>query len=179
MWLRLGALTIDPVHSIVVGLSRIPPTNSHIVYAGIRRRAVPSFTTDHHVTTWILIMCGDVELNPVPRRPADIFPCGLCDLAVSWSEHGVQCDSCEMWFHTTCHSMSESVYEELGDTDKTWKCFRCCSQISATFHSYEMDPDHQHLSANQSADARSSSGSSAPSPGSFQPQRHSSPLTQA
>ena len=174
MWLRLGAQTTDPVHSIVVGLNNLPPTNSHIVYAGICRRAIPSLSTDHHVTTWIMMMCGDVEMNPGPARPADIFPCGFCDLAVSWSEHGVQCDGCSVWFHPTCHSMSETLYDQIGTTDRTWKCFRCCTQVSDTFHSYELDPDHQHHTLNQSDSSRSASVSSAPSPGSFQPQRHSS-----
>ena len=68
---------------------------------------------------------------------------------------------------------------QIGATDRTWKCFRCCTQVSDTFHSYELDPDHQHHTLNQSDSSRSASVSSAPSPGSFQPQRHSSPQMQA
>ncbi|KAH3847928.1 hypothetical protein DPMN_090264 [Dreissena polymorpha] len=36
--------------------------------------------------TCILLLCGDIESNPGPVANAQVYPCGLCDLPVTW-EH--------------------------------------------------------------------------------------------
>ena len=149
--------------------------NSNIVHASLRRRAVRNISSCYHGSIWLLIICGDVELNPGPARQADIFTCGYCELAVCWSHQGVCCNNCSLWFHGICHSMSLTEYGEIGD--RSWKCYRCRSHISDTFHSYELDSQTQLPADSHAVNERVSSVSSAPSPGSFHPQSHSSPLT--
>ena len=41
--------------------------------------------------TTIMVQSGDIELNPGPRQ-ASIFPCGMCETPVTWSNEGVCCD---------------------------------------------------------------------------------------
>ena len=92
--------------------------NSNIVHASLQRRAVPNISSCYHGSIWLLILCGDGELNPGPARQADIFPCGHCAIAVSWSEQGVCCYNHSLWFHRTYHSMSLTEYEEIGDRSR-------------------------------------------------------------
>ena len=137
--------------------------------------AIPGGISPLSMANRELLLSGDIALNPGPR-PADIFPCGHCALPCNWSEQAVMCDACEVWFHTSCHSMSDSVYHCLGSED-SWQCYRCHSILWDTFHSWELsEPDHIHRSAS-SDDSRQRIGSStsAPSPSSFRPGTHSTP----
>jgi len=61
------------------------------------------------------------EPNPSPRTPK--FPCAVCNRAVRWSIPGVQCDSCDMWYHTKCMGMCEEVYQGLHNV--SWECVNC------------------------------------------------------
>ena len=114
----------------------------------------------------IILDTRTVSLAPVP---------GYCEIAVRWADQGVCCDNCSLWFHRTCHSMSLTKCGEIGH--RSWKCYRCRSHISDTFHSYELDSQTQLPADSHADNERAPSVSSAPSPGSFHPQSHSSPLT--
>ena len=107
------------------------------------------------------------------------------------------CDCCQIWFHRTCHSMTESHYNNLGD--HSWKCCRCRTRLTDTFRSYELsDSDLRgntsyvsrsqsvsDLSRSQSVSDpspivtsqrdRLSSKDSLPSPTTFNPGLHSTP----
>ena len=137
--------------------------------AGHFRRNIPPVHGKQRMTLFLLLLSGDIALNPGPR-PADIFPCGYCALPCNWSEQAIMCDACEVWFHKSCHSMSDSVYHGLSSED-SWQCYRCHSTLWDTFHSWELsEPDHIHRSAS-SDDSRQriSSSTSAPSHSSFRP----------
>ncbi len=78
------------------------------------------------ITILVLLLSGDIELNPGP--PAEtIYPCGLCELKVSWSQHAVCCDNCDLWFHKTCIEISSADFEKLADSNISWLCCRCHS----------------------------------------------------
>jgi hypothetical protein len=48
----------------------------------------------------IILLSGDIETNPGPVKNAEIFPCGLCDLPVTWEHvNGICCDGCDIWHH--------------------------------------------------------------------------------
>ena len=49
-----------------------------------------------------LLLAGDVSPNPGPKRQASVYPCGLCDLPVTWDCQGVCCDDCDIWHHKSC-----------------------------------------------------------------------------
>ena len=70
----------------------------------------------------LIILSNDIEVNPGPRPPK--YPCGVCTKAVKWTDHGVLCDSCETWFHTTCIGMCDEIYFSLSP-NISWNCFQC------------------------------------------------------
>ena len=59
----------------------------------------------------LLVLAGDVEINPGPRRCK--YPCGLCNLAVKKTDPAVCCDSCDTWIHNGCSGLSHNMYEVL------------------------------------------------------------------
>ena len=67
----------------------------------------------------LLVLSGDIETNPGPAgRPADYFPCGYCQLDVSWGcNGGVACDTCEVWYHISCHEINMSRYQRMQDPE--------------------------------------------------------------
>lgn len=73
------------------------------------------------VTQWILILAGDISLNPGPVK----FPCKVCRKAVKNTEKGILCDACEKWLHTECINIYEETYVRLGEEETTWKCPKC------------------------------------------------------
>ena len=64
----------------------------------------------------------------------------LYDAQVGWTEKGVLCDGCEIWFHASCVSVSSSQYSRLNSDDNEWKCFRCnlINSNSSLYHSYNV-----------------------------------------
>ena len=69
----------------------------------------------------LLIMAGDLELNPGPKRPIK-YPCGECGKAVKWTHRAVQCDSCDIWLHKDCMGMCSTVYPGLQECSASWIC---------------------------------------------------------
>ncbi len=65
----------------------------------------------HHFFGIILLLSGNVELNPGPRQPK--YPCGICHKACTWKQEAVACDSCDVWFHKKCMLMNTEFYENL------------------------------------------------------------------
>ena len=53
------------------------------------------------------LIMHDIELNPGPRSTK--FLCGICHRAVTSSQCGVACDTCDTWHHTTCMHMSSTT----------------------------------------------------------------------
>ena len=63
-----------------------------------------------------------VEQNPGPHYK---YPCGSCTKPVKSNQRGVQCDICDIWYHTRCMLMSPEVYEGLANTSAVWICPSC------------------------------------------------------
>ncbi len=84
----------------------------------------------------LLMLCGDVELNPGPVK----FPCGVCNKAVRNGVRAVCCDMCDKWFHIKCTSMSNVVYKVLKNSSKSWICCQCGfpNFDSGLFESFEI-----------------------------------------
>ena len=145
----------------------IPP---HII--AYPRRCIPSVSGRDNLTLLLLLFSGDIAVNQGPMqhdmntapRPASVFPCGHCELAVNWSDHAICCDSCSIWYHWACHDMSVTQYRNLGD--ESWKCYYCHNPLWDTFHSYEVSDIVRQHSVHSTHDARSriTSYTSLPSP---------------
>ena len=58
-----------------------------------------------------LFLSGDIQTIPGPRHQP-VYPCGFCELAVSWSpnEEAVRCDECSIWYHRSCLEMCTKDY---------------------------------------------------------------------
>lgn len=70
----------------------------------------------------LLLLCGDINLNPGPTLK---FPCGICAEPVKCSQPGIQCDSRDLWLHTHCLGTNFNVYETLATSSCTWICPNC------------------------------------------------------
>ncbi|KAL3876600.1 hypothetical protein ACJMK2_034425 [Sinanodonta woodiana] len=88
----------------------------------------------------IIILSGDVELNPGPTNKS-IFPCGLCEIPVTWNCQGVCCDACNIWHHKSCIELCTQDYELLNRPNVQWLCCKCESinVNTFTFRSYEIE----------------------------------------
>ncbi len=129
-----------------------------------------------HITLLVLILSGDISLNPGPRR-CDILPCGYCQQHVSWSNSGIACENCDIWFHRSCADMNPSHYELLANNSVAWVCFKCHSvnNTDSFFHSFELDTQNvfdplSHVNHDDSVFSVASFNTS------FNPARHSSPV---
>ena len=76
----------------------------------------------------ILLLAGDVEVNPGPHGRGSTrakYPCGICRKACRWGQKAIACDGCGEWYHSSCAFVSSYNYEILANTSLTWCCFSC------------------------------------------------------
>ena len=99
-----------------------------------------------YLCSLLLLLSYAPEPNPGPSHVSQPqadneshFPCGTCDVTVSWSERGVACDTCGIWYHTRCQSIPTQSYERLQE-DISWHC-AICGGINGvtTFDLYGVD----------------------------------------
>ena len=74
------------------------------------------------ISSLLILLSGDVESNP---GPGPKFPCGVCSRAVKLNQKGIQCDACDVWFHTKCDRLPDSEYMRLTNTEDPWYCSTC------------------------------------------------------
>jgi len=86
----------------------------------------------------LILLAGDIQTNPGPRN-ASVFPCGTCDAAVTWTQEGVCCNNCSIWYHKSCEDISKNM-SYLNRSSVVWHCCKCDSLNvdSFTFNSYEL-----------------------------------------
>ena len=90
--------------------------------------------------TVVLLLAGDIHLNPGPRN-ASVYPCGLCDCAVTWQCRGVACDGCSVWYHGSCIELCTNDFALLERSSVQWLCHKCDSINcdSFTFRSFSLN----------------------------------------
>lgn len=74
-----------------------------------------------HVPVMLLLLAGDVQLNPGPRNWK--FPCGIGEKPVKGNHKGIF-DVCQIWLHTHCICMTDDEYSELQASPDSWSCKR-------------------------------------------------------
>lgn len=115
----------------------------------------------------LLTLSHDIESNPGPVQSeaymegnSTVFPCGNCHLPVTWSCKGLQCDMCMVWYHADCQSITDSLYDILGDSSAgvaVWKC-SLCENINVTnsstpsLDSFETSNPFAHLDTSNMSD---------------------------
>ena len=56
----------------------------------------------------LLLLAGDVEVNPGPGGSS--LPCGLCEIDANWSNGGIACEHCDVWYHRDCAHLNLSSF---------------------------------------------------------------------
>lgn len=91
-----------------------------------QRRTAAILKRDHTPSLFLvlslLLLSGNVEQNFGPHYK---YPCGSCTKPVKSNQRGVQCDICDIWYHTRCMLMSPEVYEGLANTSAVSICPSC------------------------------------------------------
>ena len=70
----------------------------------------------------ILLLGRDIQLNPGPNWK---YPGVICNKAVKRNQKGIQCDHCDLWYHTKCCSIGDEMYQILANSSCTWICVDC------------------------------------------------------
>ena len=70
----------------------------------------------------VLLLGGDIHLNPGPNWK---YPCGTCNKLVKRNQKGIQCDHCDLWYHTKCCSIGDEIYNILANSPCVWLCPSC------------------------------------------------------
>ena len=56
--------------------------------------------------------------------PTFKFPWARCEKPVKSNQKGLQCDSCDQWFHCACEHVPTETYLALGNCEDSWYCAR-------------------------------------------------------
>ena len=91
------------------------------------------------VVILLILLSGDINMNPGPGNRS-IFPCGVCDIPVNWTQEGVCCNNCSVWYHKSCDDLSSRNMSYIGRSSVIWHCCKCNSinVDSFTFNSFEL-----------------------------------------
>ena len=89
------------------------PFHFFVCYSGISRY-------------FMLILCGDVSLNPGPVQ----CPCTVCEKCVRSNQRALLCDECELWSHANCVGIKADVYNKLKEKmDFSMQCPSCLFSV--------------------------------------------------
>ena len=69
----------------------------------------------------LVLLAGDISENPGPIK----YPCGVCLRGCRVNQRAVQCDGCDIWFHTKCTGISQVEYANLSKPESNWFCMGC------------------------------------------------------
>ena len=83
----------------------------------------------------IILQCGDIEIQPGPER----YPCGICSKNVTWRAKAIQCEDCEVWYHSNCMNIGPKTYSDLGRSSVVWLCNTCGIPNVATCTLLDLD----------------------------------------
>ncbi|CAG2194787.1 unnamed protein product [Mytilus edulis] len=94
----------------------------------------------------LILLANDIQQNPGPGNRSD-FPCGVCEVPVSWSQVGVCCNNCSVWYHKTCGDISSRNMSYLEKSHVVWHCCKCNSinVDSFTYNSFILHTTNMRL----------------------------------
>ena len=128
------------------------------------------------ITHTALTLSGDIQLNPGPC--STIYPCGICEHPVTWSDVGLCCDGCNIWYHKSCIDLCTAELDSIGKDNVVWLCCKCETRnhISTLFHAFKIDLHNNYSILNDLNNNSTVSSITSPT-AIFQPQTQSSPNT--
>ena len=135
-------LTLSLIQALCTNSGSLTITHNHYrSYSNLLiRRSVNSSLHYRLIACILLLLCGDIEMNPGPRPTHEpMYPCAVCQLGVNWSHQAKACDNCDVWVHKSCASMGSSTYGNIENCE--WKCYRCSSINCSSFllHAYNLN----------------------------------------
>ena len=101
------------------------------------------------ITITVLLLAGDIETNPSPEVVQNTFPCGLCEVDANWSNGGIACESCDVWYHRSCADLNTSSFNRLASSSRIWICAKC---HSSNFSHYPFHYSLLYLTVSNSFD---------------------------
>ena len=113
----------------------------------------PYWSANPKITTYqVLLLCGDIQPNPGPRRCRgsqatirqsqaiplhSLYPSGYCQDHVGWETPGICRGNCDIWFHADRVDIDTQEYSLHGHESQTWNCYRCnTNNDSQIYQSY-------------------------------------------
>ena len=88
----------------------------------------------------LILQCGDVELQPGPIK----YPCGICNKNVRWNAKAIQCDGCDIWFHSKCANIGPDSFSRLSKSNVSWICIQCGIANVSSHHSVDLQEYSSH-----------------------------------
>ena len=74
----------------------------------------------------ILLISGDVQLNPGPTTRTPKYPCGVCSKNVNFNHKVMECEDCLTWYHIKCVNIGDKMYQvHTHHNSYTWACLKC------------------------------------------------------
>ena len=74
----------------------------------------------------ILLLSGDVQLNPCPSTRTPKYPCGVRSKNANSSHKTMECEVCLTWYHIKCVNMGDNMYQvHTNHNSYTWVCHKC------------------------------------------------------
>ena len=64
--------------------------------------------------------------NRTTEDQLDNYSCPSCLIYVS---EGIECSSCLKWYHQSCASLTDRIYEQLSNSNDPWNCQLCNSPL--------------------------------------------------
>ena len=74
----------------------------------------------------ILLLSGDVQLNPGPPTRTPKYLCGVRINNVNSNHKAMECEDCFTWYYIKCVNMGDNMYQvHMHHNSYTWVCFKC------------------------------------------------------
>lgn len=73
----------------------------------------------------LLVMAGDVDLNPGPQQTFD--QCKACNRSIHKNHRNLVCNDCNDLYHMSCAGIDSDEYRRIVDQKKNWFCQDCAA----------------------------------------------------
>ena len=94
----------------------------------IQRNRPTAITTASRncICSLLLLNACDTETNPGPGADhSTVYPCGACDMPVTWAQQALACETCSVCYPIDCQGISSHAYDALHSSAVVWNCHSC------------------------------------------------------
>ena len=115
----------------------------HLKHNRVQPLSVPVKLRQGHRFLVLLLISGDVSVNPGPSKQ----PCGsnACHTTVAKTHRAVLCEACLYWWHIKCADITLNEYKALSNSEDPWLCKTCQTfQFSESFYDNNSTVSYDH-----------------------------------